>query len=159
MAEPSTTSTLERQAKMEAILNGPAGTPPPGILPNFDDPSNQDIWVILTLTLAVTFATLAVWIRMYTKKFIIRSLTYEDCRLPCDRREFPSLTLARCSVAWLGNAKVDLERLTELTAIGGRNWANCPVRLDDKTWRWKTHLGRTNERVSQIPICLSRYTR
>ena len=54
-------------------------TPPAGVLPNFHHPANLDVYVILTITLCIAFATLAVLLRMYTKVFILRVLAWEDC--------------------------------------------------------------------------------
>lgn len=67
--------------QLDALLNGPAGPPPPGVRPNFDDPANLNGLVILTLTLCLVFATLAVLMRTYTKLFLIRSWDYEDCEI------------------------------------------------------------------------------
>ena len=67
--------------ELEALLNGPAGPPPPGVRPNFDDPANLNTLVISTLTLCLTIAALAVLMRSYTKIFLIRSWDYEDCKL------------------------------------------------------------------------------
>ncbi|KAF6239921.1 hypothetical protein HO173_001529 [Letharia columbiana] len=71
MATPTT-------APIQTLLNGPAGTPPAGVVPNFQDPPNLNAFLILTLTLVLTFGSLAVLMRMYTKLFIIRSVAYED---------------------------------------------------------------------------------
>ena len=70
----------QAQAALRALLEGPAASPPPGVVPNFDDPANLNTLVTLTITLCVTFATLAVLLRMYTKVFILRALAWEDCR-------------------------------------------------------------------------------
>ena len=67
--------------QLEALLNEPAGPPPPGVRPNFDDPPNLDGLIILTLTLCLMFSTLAVSMRSYTKLSLIRSWDYEDCEL------------------------------------------------------------------------------
>ena len=66
--------------ELQQLLDGPAGTPPVGVIPNFDDPPNLDTYVILTITACTTFATVAVLLRMYTKIFITRSLANEDCK-------------------------------------------------------------------------------
>lgn len=57
-------------------------SPPAGVLPNFQDPPNLDVFVTLTIALCVAFGTLAVILRMYTKVFILRALAWEDCRCP-----------------------------------------------------------------------------
>ena len=81
MTTPTTTPTPEQlQAELQAILNGPAATPPAGVTPNFHDPPNLNVVITLVLTLCTSFATLAVLLRMYTKQFLIRSWAYEDCK-------------------------------------------------------------------------------
>lgn len=64
---------------MQALLNGPAGTPPMGLLPSFDDSPIKYTPVTVTVSLCLVSATLLVLMRMYTKLFIIRSRAYEDC--------------------------------------------------------------------------------
>ena len=77
----STPASQPSSQELEALLNGPAGPPPPGIRPNFDDPANLNDLVILTLTMCLVFASLTVLMRIYTKLVIIRSWDYEDCKL------------------------------------------------------------------------------
>ena len=62
---------------LHAILHEPAGTPPAGVTPNFHDPSNLHRFVAPIITLCLTFTTLAMLTRIYTKKFLIRSWAYE----------------------------------------------------------------------------------
>ena len=77
-AMTSTSASLQQlQAETQALLDGPAGTPPVGVLPTFDDSRNMNIAVIVGLCLAS--ATLLVLMRMYTKLFLLRSRAYEDC--------------------------------------------------------------------------------
>lgn len=66
-------------AKIQALLNGPAGPPPSGVLPNFENPPNLNSEIIFTLTFCMAIATIAVLMRMYAKLFLIRSMAYEDC--------------------------------------------------------------------------------
>lgn len=66
------------QAQLDALLNGPAGTPPPGILPNFDKPPNLDIASHLSVAVQIVLASLAVLIRLYTRYFLLRSVGYDD---------------------------------------------------------------------------------
>ena len=77
MASPPIASTPE---SVQMLLNGPAGTPPAGVTPNFDNPPNLNTYVVFTLVLCVSFATVALLIRFYTKLFLIRSIAYEDCK-------------------------------------------------------------------------------
>ena len=76
----SSTTPEQVQAALRTLLEGPAMSPPAGILPKFHNPPNLNIFVTLTITLCVTFATVAVLLRMYTKVFILRALAWEDCR-------------------------------------------------------------------------------
>lgn len=77
----------QAQAELEALLNGPAGAPPPGIRPNFDNPPNLDIVVHLSFAICITFSGLAVLIRIYTRYVLLRSIGYDD------RKGFCSLSL------------------------------------------------------------------
>ena len=77
MTTPSTSLNPEQ---LQKLLNGPAGTPPVGVMPNLNDPPNLDTYVILTISICMTLATIAVLLRMYTKILITRSLAYEDCK-------------------------------------------------------------------------------
>ena len=67
------------QAVLRSLLEGPAIDPPTGVAPNFYSAPNLDVYVTLTITLCVFSGTLAVWLRMYTKVFILRALAWEDC--------------------------------------------------------------------------------
>ncbi|CAD6593760.1 MAG: hypothetical protein ASARMPRED_007916 [Alectoria sarmentosa] len=79
MASSTTAMTPEQaQAALQTLLEGPAMSPPAGTIPNFHDPPNLDAFVALTIALCVTFGTLAVVLRMYTKVFILRALAWED---------------------------------------------------------------------------------
>lgn len=68
------------QAALQSLLDGPAGIPPTGVIPNFDNPPNKDIYLYVTVTLTIWSATCAVIIRIYTKHFLLRSMGYEDCK-------------------------------------------------------------------------------
>ena len=76
----ATLTTALTPELVQSILNGPAGTPPVGVTPNFDNPPNTNRFVIITLVFCVLLASLAVLVRMYTKIFLIRSIEYEDCK-------------------------------------------------------------------------------
>lgn len=92
MSTPATTPTVQR---LQALLDGPAGTPPAGVTPKFEDPQNLNAFLTLTLTLTLTFGTLAVLMRIYTKLFIIRSIACEDCRFTPSFMIATILTLPR----------------------------------------------------------------
>ncbi|KAM0803966.1 hypothetical protein BDR22DRAFT_886260 [Usnea florida] len=79
MASPTNaTSSEQAQASLRGLLEGPAMSPPTGVIPNFHDPPNLDAFVALTISLCIGFGTLAVALRMYTKVFILRVLAWED---------------------------------------------------------------------------------
>ena len=75
------TSLQQVQTELRTLLEGPAMSPPAGVIPDFSHAPNLDIYVALTITLGITFATLAVLARMYTKVFLLRVLAWEDCRV------------------------------------------------------------------------------
>ena len=78
-ATPSSTSG-DPQAALEKLLNGPAGLPPTGITPNLENPPNQEVALNIVAILTISFSTCAVIIRIYTKRFVLRTMGYEDCR-------------------------------------------------------------------------------
>lgn len=80
MATVASSLTPEQtHAALERLLNGPAGSPPDGTIPNFDNPPQNLIDVVyVTAVLGLSFATLAVAIRIYTKHILLRSMGYED---------------------------------------------------------------------------------
>ncbi len=61
----------------EAFLDLPAMPPPPGVTPNFVNPSNLRQPGLVAVQ--ITLATIAVAMRLYTKKFIVRRMLVEDC--------------------------------------------------------------------------------
>ena len=79
--------------QLRVTLDGPAGMPPFGILPQFDNPPNLNAWLILTLTLCWTFGTVALLMRVYTKLFIIKTFACEDCKFASWARVFLLLIL------------------------------------------------------------------
>ncbi|KAI0404812.1 hypothetical protein F4802DRAFT_212963 [Xylaria palmicola] len=56
----------------------PASPPPPGIRSNFDNPDNYKSQVIILQAVVVPFTTLAVFIRLYTRAVIKKSLGADD---------------------------------------------------------------------------------
>ncbi|TGJ78622.1 hypothetical protein E0Z10_g10142 [Xylaria hypoxylon] len=65
-------------AQQQAILDGPALPPPPGILSNFDDPANMNSLTLAVISAAVVLGTLAVLIRVYAKVISARRARLED---------------------------------------------------------------------------------
>ena len=87
--------------QLQILLNGPAGTPPVGLTPNFNNPPNLDTYVILTICICITLATVTVLLRMYTKIFITRSLAYEDCKWLCSIPVMILIPLDVIVLAWV----------------------------------------------------------
>ena len=75
----STSTEFLGPEQLEVLLNGPAVTPPAGTVSNLDNPPNIDAICYMTFFLCMSLATLAVVIRLYTKRFLIRCIAYEDC--------------------------------------------------------------------------------
>lgn len=66
-------------AEIQKLLNGPALTPPPGVIPNFVNPDNVFVGYVITVVLCVSTSTLVFWMRMYTKIYILQQTGWEDC--------------------------------------------------------------------------------
>ena len=79
MENQTAPSIPEHQRVLDALLNGPAGTPPAGVQPNFDNPANLNTIIIIIKTIALTLTTLAVLIRIYTRQRLTHSIGYDDC--------------------------------------------------------------------------------
>ncbi|RYP50469.1 hypothetical protein DL768_004021 [Monosporascus sp. mg162] len=65
----------EQQA---AILDGPALTPPGGIVPNFDNPPNNNRVAYATLAICLCASSLAVCIRACSRLFVVKAVRLED---------------------------------------------------------------------------------
>lgn len=65
------------QSTIDAILDGPAIAPPPGVKPNFEHPDNLSHPELAVLQLVV--ATVVVGMRVYTKLGVVRKMLAEDC--------------------------------------------------------------------------------
>ena len=100
MMTPSTSLNPEQ---LQELLNGPAGSPPVGVIPNLNDPPDLDTYVILTISVCMTLATVAVLLRMYTKISITRSLAYEDCKWLCPISVMRLIPLDVIVLAWVSN--------------------------------------------------------
>ena len=61
------------------LMTIPAGTPPPGIKPDFADPPTR---VPVILGVSITFFVLAIFcvsIRIYTKLAVVKNWKWDDC--------------------------------------------------------------------------------
>jgi hypothetical protein len=66
---------------IDKIRNSPAGSPPPGIVPNYDNPPNGNRLAVAVIILGLVITTLAALIRFSTRAFYIRKVKLEDCLL------------------------------------------------------------------------------
>ena len=62
------------------LSHTPAGRPPPGVRPNFVDPESLRTPVIAINVIFLVLATLAVVMRVYTKRTIARAVGWDDCK-------------------------------------------------------------------------------
>lgn len=68
------------RAMQEKILNGPALKPPPGVLPQFDDPPNlNSVGYGVVVTCAILAGTLVI-ARLYARAFYHKKIEFEDCK-------------------------------------------------------------------------------
>jgi hypothetical protein len=71
------TQSTMNQSMIDAILDGPALAPPPGVRPNFENPDNLSHPELAWLQLII--ATVVVVMRVYTKLGVVRNMLAEDC--------------------------------------------------------------------------------
>ena len=73
---------MNAKTELNRLLQSPAMRPPPGVMPNLKNPPVHFFEErLLTMIMCLTFTTLFVTMRMYTKLFVIRTHGWEDCRL------------------------------------------------------------------------------
>lgn len=63
----------------QAILNGPAATPPEGVSPDFADPTNGNREALAVIVLCFVLSTLELLGRVYSRVFLVKKLHIEDC--------------------------------------------------------------------------------
>ncbi|KAI5861303.1 hypothetical protein GGS23DRAFT_606225 [Durotheca rogersii] len=64
--------------QMEALLNGPALTPPPGVIPNFDNPPNLNHISSVAIPVCLVATSLAFLLRTYTRVVILKKIQLPD---------------------------------------------------------------------------------
>jgi hypothetical protein len=57
----------------------PAATPPPGVTPDFDNSDNYKQDNIILHSVVLSFTTVAILVRLYTRAVIKRSFGIDDC--------------------------------------------------------------------------------
>lgn len=108
---PPSASLLQDQ--VQALLDGPAGMPPPGLIPNFDSPSKLNPSAVAIIIFCMTLATIAVAIRIYTKICLFKSLMYEDYAI---------------LLAWVGEVGLFALSMLDLEDNGGKHMWNIQLR-------------------------------
>ena len=71
--------SLDSKSWPKFIWDQPTILPPPGVKPNLVNPYTLHPYGVLTQSVCLTIATLLVWIRIWTKKFVLDGLGWEDC--------------------------------------------------------------------------------
>ncbi|KAM7213831.1 hypothetical protein V8F06_010763 [Rhypophila decipiens] len=68
-------------AQQEAILNGPALGPPPGVLPNLTDPPNRNQFASAVTIICLVAATFSVLLRVVLQVFVMKKVRITDALL------------------------------------------------------------------------------
>jgi hypothetical protein len=89
-------------AQIAKLLQRPALEPPPGVVPNFENPPDMNHLGATIVYLII--ATLATAMRVYTKLAVLRQFHLEDCMAPPSRIEAHSND-SQTSYFWLGYGK------------------------------------------------------
>ncbi|KAI1357406.1 hypothetical protein F5Y08DRAFT_346757 [Xylaria arbuscula] len=63
---------------LNGIRDQPAAPPPPGVIPNFDNPPNNNGLAIAVLAASIVITTSAFLIRVYSKVFCTKTINIED---------------------------------------------------------------------------------
>lgn len=75
--------------------------PPPGIVPNFDNPPSMKTTLVVVDVTLIVISTVFVVLRLYTAQFILRRVNIPDCKCPARNYNITSL-LSRCNYGRLG---------------------------------------------------------
>ncbi|KAK8022516.1 hypothetical protein PG993_013283 [Apiospora rasikravindrae] len=62
----------------EDLTQVPAAPPPPGVIPDFQNPDNYKQANVILHSVVLSASTIAVLIRIYTRNFITRSMGTDD---------------------------------------------------------------------------------
>lgn len=57
-----------------------ASPPPFGVVPNFNHPKSQGNRIIVVIAILLPLATFVLFLRIYTKRMIVRTLGSDDCK-------------------------------------------------------------------------------
>lgn len=65
----------------QQILDGPALTPPDGVLPNFDSPPNKNAEAVAVAVVCMLLVATTGLLRVYSGVFVVKKLHFEECKL------------------------------------------------------------------------------
>lgn len=65
----------------ESILDGPALTPPAGVVPNFDDPPNSNTTARAIMAVCLTIGSIFFLLRTYSTWFVVKKPRMSECRV------------------------------------------------------------------------------
>ena len=69
------------QDVIRSYMRAPAAKPPPGVIPNYQNPPNPlQVPEHVVNVLGILLTTGFVAMRMYTRHFILKSLWWDDCK-------------------------------------------------------------------------------
>lgn len=60
----------------------PAGTPPPGVIPNLTDPPSKGDAIVILDGVFVSLMLVSVLIRVYVRLRLVKTWGWDDCKLP-----------------------------------------------------------------------------
>jgi hypothetical protein len=78
MSHTSTPLSYVSPENLEAFASYPAIPPPPGVIPNFVDPENQNLPLFAVASLLLGIMTLFMLNRVYVKTFIVKKYSLDD---------------------------------------------------------------------------------
>jgi hypothetical protein len=64
----------------EKMAKTPAGKPPPGVVPNFEDPESTGHLLIIVGSVVMAIMLVTATLRFYTRIFIRRKAAADDCK-------------------------------------------------------------------------------
>lgn len=60
------------------IMDTPAITPPPGVVPNFDDPPNGNTMALAVMSVCLAVTTIAMVLRFYSRWAVVQMVQWQD---------------------------------------------------------------------------------
>ena len=75
-----TTSILQGGSLPADLSDYPGMIPPPGVIPNFDNPYSRGETYTVVATIIMVATVIFVTCKLYTKSLITRKLGWDDCK-------------------------------------------------------------------------------